>query len=67
MVLRTYLDVQETCLPSSYSIKIKTLYLYCLDIDNLKTAEINPVSTEWIGFVWSIKYVVTITKEFTYN
>ena len=41
--------------------------MYCLNIDNLKTAEINPVSTEWIGFVWSIKYVVTITKEFTYN
>jgi len=27
----------------------------------------NPVSTEWIALVWSIKYVVTTTKEFTYS
>ena len=25
------------------------------------------MSTEWIVFVWSIKYVVTITKEFTHS
>jgi len=25
------------------------------------------VSTEWIVLVWSIKYAVTITKEFTYS
>jgi len=25
------------------------------------------VSTEWIVLVWSIKFVVAITKEFTYS
>jgi len=25
------------------------------------------VSTEWIVFAWSIKYVVTTTKELTYS
>jgi len=38
-----------------------------LENDNLKTANITPVSTEWIVLVCSIKYVVTITKEFTYS
>jgi len=38
-----------------------------LENDNLKTAQINPVSTDWIVLVWSLKYVVTITKELTYS
>jgi len=28
-----------------------------LENDNLKTAKINPVSSEWIAHVWSISYV----------
>jgi len=44
---------------------LKHYILYFLENDKLKTAEINPVSTEWVVLVRSIKYVVTITKEFT--
>jgi len=34
---------------------------------NLKTTQINPVSTEWIMLFCSIKYVVTIAKQFPYS
>jgi len=38
---------------------LKHYILYCLENDNLQTASISLVSTEWIVFVWFIKYVVT--------
>jgi len=38
-----------------------------LENDNFKGAQIDPVFAEWIVLVWSIKYVGTITKEFTYS
>ena len=50
---------------SLYRRGLKHYILYCLEHDSLETAYINPVSTEWIVLVWSIKYVVIITKEFT--
>jgi len=31
-----------------------------LENDNLKAAQRNPVSTEWIVFVWSIKYCMCL-------
>jgi len=40
---------------------LKHYVLYCLENDDFKTAQISPVSTEWIVLVWFIKYVVTIT------
>jgi len=36
---------------------LKRYILSCLEIDNLKTAWINPVSTEWIRLVWSMKFM----------
>ena len=47
--------------------RLKQYVLYCLENDNLKTVYLNPMSTERIVLVWSIKYVVTITKEFAYS
>jgi len=38
-----------------------------LENGNLKTKLQNPVSTEWIALIWSINYVVTTTKVFTYT
>ena len=47
--------------------RIKMLYLVLLGKWQLKKGKVNPMSTEWIVLVRSIKYVVTITKEFTYS
>jgi len=46
---------------------IKTLYIVLLGHWQLEKAYVNPMSTEWIVLVCSMKYVVTITKEFTYS
>jgi len=37
---------------------LKHYILYCLENDNTKTAQISPVSADWVVFVWFIKYVV---------
>ena len=57
----------KTCLHAVYHLSraLKRCTLYCLENGNLKTAYINSVPTEWIVLVYFIKYVVTITKEFT--
>jgi len=47
--------------------RIKTLYYVLLGKWQLKKAKVIPISTEWIVLVRSIKYVVAITKEFTYS
>jgi len=45
---------------------LKHYIVYCMKNGNLKTAHINPVPTEWIVLVWSIKYG-GCKKEFTYS
>jgi len=45
---------------------LKHYIVYCMKNGNLKTAHINPVPTEWIMLVWSIKYG-GCKKEFTYS